>query len=130
MAEIGPGVTGTKTIIVTDDLTASHLGSGEIGVFATPAMVALMEGAAVAALSPLLPAGQTSVGVAISTNHLAATPTGHQVRAEAVVTGVDGRKVMFQVKAWDEKELIGEGTHTRFLVDLDRFLERVSSKRR
>jgi predicted thioesterase len=97
-------------------------------VYATPAMVALMESAAVAAIEGLLPEGKTSVGIALDVRHLAATPPGQQVHARAEVIDVDGRKVTFKVQAWDERELIGEGTHTRFVIDVARFLERVRSK--
>ena len=93
-------------------------------------MVSLMERAAVAAIDHLLPEGQASVGTALDIRHLAATPLGHSVRAEAEVTAVDGRKVSFTVRAWDEDELIGEGTHTRYVIDVARFLERVQSKAR
>jgi predicted thioesterase len=117
-------------ITVTPDLTARHLGSGGIEVYATPAMIALMEAAAVAAIDPLLPDGQVSVGVAIAVEHLAATPLGQQVRARAEVTGVDGRKVHFKVEAWDEVEQIGRGTHTRVVIDVGRFLERVQARAR
>src|SRR5574341_1792421 len=87
---IQPGLAGEQVITVTPDLTARHLGSGGIEVYATPAMIALMEAAAVAAIDPLLPEGQASVGVAIEVEHLTATPLGQQVRARAEVTGVDG----------------------------------------
>ncbi len=91
-------------------------------------MVALMESAAVAAIESLLPEGKTSVGIALDVKHLAATPPGQQVRARAEVIEVDGRKVTFRVQAWDERERIGEGTHTRFVIDVARFLQRVQSK--
>lgn len=129
MDNIKPGLTGERTITVTQEMTAKHLGSGSIAVYATPAMIALMEYAAVAALDPLLPEGQASVGVEIAVKHLAATPLGHQVKARAEVTGVDERRVLFRVQAWDEQELIGEGTHTRVVIDMARFMRRVEGKR-
>lgn len=125
---IHPGAAAEQVTTVTQDKTARHLGSGGVEVFATPAMIALMEGAAVAALDPHLPAGQASVGTAISVRHLAATPLGAEVRARAEVTAVDGRRVEFRVQAWDAHELIGEGTHTRFVIDAERFLRGVSEK--
>lgn len=125
---ITPSVKGEKTVTVTPDLTAKHLGSGGLAVFATPAMVALMEGAAVMAIDPLLPEGQASVGISLEIKHLAATPLGLTVRAEAEVTAVDGKRVMFTVRAWDTHELIGEGTHTRYIIDTARFKERVEAK--
>jgi predicted thioesterase len=91
-------------------------------------MIVLMESAAVAAIDPLLPEGQASVGIALEVRHLAATPSAQQVRARAEVLGVEGRKVTFAVRAWDERELIGEGTHVRFVIDVARFMQRVQSK--
>lgn len=129
MEKIVEGVTGTLETTVTQEQTARHLGSGGVDVFATPAMVALMEGAAVRAIDPLLDEGQMSVGTEVNITHLAATPMGAQVKAEAVVTGRDRRKVFFTIKAWDEQELIGEGTHTRFVIDLDRYVARLEEKK-
>jgi predicted thioesterase len=128
MDSIKPGLVGEQTATVTEAQTAAHLGSGGVQVYATPAMIALMEYAAVAAIDPLLPEGQASVGTMLNVRHLAATPLGHQVRARAEVTGVEGRQVTFTVQAWDEAELIGEGTHTRFVIDVARFLQRVEAK--
>jgi predicted thioesterase len=128
MQDIQLGLAGESATVVTDELLATRLGSGSVEVYATPAMVALMESAAVAALEPLLPEGQSSVGIALDVKHLAATPPGQQVRARAEVIDVDRRKVTFKVQAWDERELIGEGTHTRFVIDVARFLQRVQSK--
>lgn len=130
MEQIRPGLTGERTAVVTDGLTATHLGSGGLPVYATPAIIALMEAAAVAAIDHLLPEGQASVGTALDVRHLAATPLGQQVRARAEVTRVEGRQVVFKVQAWDEQELIGEGTHTRFVIDVARFTQRVESKGR
>ncbi len=130
MDAIKPGITGELSITASEAQSARHLGSGGVLVFATPAMIALMEGAAVAAIDHLLPEGQASVGVMVNIRHLAATPLGHQVRARAEVTGIDGRQVSFKVEAWDEKEKIGEGTHTRFVIDLARYMQRLDSKRK
>ena len=128
MEHVRSGLVGEKRATVIDTMLATHLGSGSIEVYATPAMIALIESAAVAAIDPLLPGGQASVGVALNVRHLAATPPGQQVRARAEVSGVEGRKVTFNVQAWDERELIGEGTHTRYVIDVARFVERVQSK--
>ncbi len=128
MDTIQPGLVGEQETTVTTALTARHLGSGGIDVYATPAMIALMEAAAVAAIDPHLPEEQASVGAAITVRHLAATPLGQRVRARAEVTGVDGRQITLTVQAWDERELIGEGTHTRFIIDVGRFLEKVQAK--
>ena len=128
MENITSGITGERQTTVTTDVMARHLGSGGIDVYATPSMIALMEGAAVAAIDHLLPNGQASVGISLEVKHLAATPLGQKIRAEAKVTGVDGRKVEFMVKAWDEHELIGEGTHTRFVIDIERFQRNLEKK--
>lgn len=128
MENIQPGIAGEEEVIVTGDLTARHLGSGGIDVFATPAMIALMEAAAVSAIDHLLDDGQASVGTAISIKHLAATPMGQRVRARAEVVAVDRRKVSFSVQAWDSHELIGEGSHTRFVIDTGPFIQKVMGK--
>jgi fluoroacetyl-CoA thioesterase len=128
MVQILVGQIGERQAVVTDALLATHLGSGGIAVYATPAMIALMEAAAVAAIDPLLPEGQASVGIELAVKHLAATPPGQQVRARAEVTEVTGRRVTLHVQAWDELELIGEGTHTRYVIDVARFVERARCK--
>ena len=128
MENIQPGLVGEARTTVTDALLATYLGSGSVEVYATPGMVALMEAAAVAAIDPLLPEGRASVGVGLEVRHLAATPPGEEVRAQAEVTGVDGRKVTLRVQAWDEHELIGEGTHVRYVIDVARFVEDVKAK--
>ena len=128
MAELKPGLVGESSQIVTDKLTAASYGSGLVPAFATPAMVALMENASVAAIQRYLNVGQTSVGTEVNVKHLAATPVGMNVRARAEVTAVDGRRVSFQVQAWDDKEKIGEGTHVRAIIDDARFAERLAKK--
>jgi fluoroacetyl-CoA thioesterase len=128
MDTIHPGLAAEQVTTVTVEQTARHLGSGGIEVYATPAMIALIEAAAVAAIDPLLPVGQASVGMALDVRHLAATPLGEQVRARAEVTAVDGRRVTFHVEAWDAHEQIGEGTHTRFVIDVARFMKRLDEK--
>lgn len=119
------GATGEKTITVTENVTARAMGSGSLNVFATPAMIALMEAAACAAIEDRLAENQSSVGVEILVRHVAATPLGMQVRARAEVIEVDGRKITFTVQAWDNRELIGEGTHHRVLIDVERFMNRL-----
>jgi uncharacterized protein (TIGR00369 family) len=128
MDQIQPGLAAEETATVTEALLATHLGSGSIEVYGTPAMIALMERAAVAAIDPLLPPGQASVGIALEVKHLAATPAGQQVRARAEVVAVEGRRVTFAVEAWDEQERIGEGAHTRYVIDVARFVERARAK--
>src|SRR5215207_5604234 len=128
MDKIMPGLVGEQTLLVTSEQSARHFGSGSVDVFATPAMIALMESAAMAALDAVLDAGTTTVGTFIEIRHLAATPLGTEVRARAEVTAVEGREVRFTVQAWDARELIGDGTHTRFIVEVERFMQRVRGK--
>ena len=99
-----------------------------VPVFGTPALVGLMEGAAVQALAGRLPPGQTSVGGRIDVRHLAATPVGMRVRARAVLLEVAGRRLTFRVEAWDEIERIGEASHERFVVDEAQFVARAQAK--
>lgn len=126
--EISIGLVGETTQVVTPTDTASRWGSGMVAGFATPALIALMENAAFAATKDILPEGQTTVGVEVNVKHLAATPVGMNVRARAELTRVEGRKLFFNVEAWDDVEKIGEGTHTRFIVDVARFNQRMSDK--
>lgn len=128
MNEITIGLTGETTQVVTPELTAARWGSGLVASFATPALIALMENAAFHATKPLLPETQTTVGVEVNVKHLAATPIGMTVRARAELVEIDGRKLVFKVEAWDDTEKIGEGTHTRFIVDLARFNQRFADK--
>jgi fluoroacetyl-CoA thioesterase len=128
MGDLKPGLIGETSVTVTDQLTAALYGSGLVPAFATPALVALMENASVAAIQRHLDAGQTSVGIEVNVKHLAATPVGMTVRARSEVTAVDGRRITFQVQAWDDKEKIGEGTHVRAIVDDARFKERMATK--
>jgi predicted thioesterase len=125
---IEPGLTGEVSMTVTEALTASALGSGNVSVYSTPAMIALLEAAAIDALKDHLEEGQTSVGTRLDVRHLAATPVGMVVRAKAVLKEIDGRRLVFEVSASDEVELIGEGTHERFIVNRARFEERIRDK--
>ena len=129
MDQIQSGLVGESSEIVTDELTAASYDSGLVSAFATPAMVGLMESAAFLATKEYLPEGQTTVGVEVNIRHLAATPVGMQVHARAELVRVDGRRLFFAVEAWDEVEKIGEGTHTRMLVDEARFNARFEEKR-
>ena len=128
MNEPAPGLIAELEHTVTDSDTASKWGSGLVPVFSTPAMVGLMESAAVSALTGHLSPGQTTVGARIDVRHLAATPVGMQVRLRAELTAVEGRKLVFKIQAWDEVELIGEADHERFVVDQARFLARIQAK--
>ena len=119
------GLTFTTTMQVVAETTAEYIGSGDLAVLATPAMCALMENAAMMAVAPHLEAGQTTVGTALNIEHLRATPIGKTVTATAVLTEVDGRKLSFNIAARDEKGIVGEGTHTRFVVDRERFMDKL-----
>lgn len=123
------GLTGEATVQVAPELTARHLGSGTVSVFATPEMVRLMERAAVHALAPHLAPGQQSVGTLVNVGHLAATPLDATVTARAELVAVDGRRLTFKVSAHDGTDLIGEGVHERALIDLARFEAKVQAKR-
>ena len=128
MEELIPGLHAEIEHTVNDADSASHWGSGLVPVFSTPALVGLMESAAVAALTGRLAPGQTTVGAHIDVRHLAATPVGMQVRARAELTSVEGRKLVFKIQAWDEVDLIGEADHERFVVDEAKFIGRVQAK--
>ena len=128
MKSLSPGLKAEVRRKVTPDITARHLGSGNVEVLATPAMIALMEQAAVRAVDPLLPEGQKTVGVAVEVKHLAPTPVGMEVSARAELIEVDGRKLLFKVEAHDEKEKVGEGLHRRVIIDVERFASKVKEK--
>ncbi len=123
------GLKGLAETLVTEENTAAAMGSGLLPVFATPAMLALMEQAAASSVQPFLPEGQGTVGTRLEVSHLAATPIGMAVRAESELIAVDRRKLRFAVRAWVGDELIGEGEHERFVIDNARFLEKALSKR-
>ena len=119
------GISYTSTAVVDSSNTAAALGSGDMDVFATPAMVALMENAAMNAVAPHLEQGQTTVGTQISTSHIKASALGTTVSATATLTSVTGRQLTFDIVAHEGDRVIGEGTHTRFIVDRERFLAKL-----
>ena len=123
------GMTGRAECAVTEQNTALAVGSGALPVFATPMMTALMEAAAMNAVSACLEEGQGTVGTKLDITHDAATPVGMKVWAEATVTAVDGRRISFTVKAQDACGPIGSGTHERFVISNDRFLARTNQKK-
>ena len=123
MLEIG--LKYESVVEVTSANSAKTMGSGDMDVFATPSMVALMENAAMMAVASALPEGSATVGTQINTSHIKASPIGATITASAELTEVEGRKLSFAVKAWDEKGVIGEGVHTRFVVDRERFLSKL-----
>lgn len=128
-SKIAPGLIGEASEIVTFAVTAAQYGSGLVAGYATPAMIGLMETAAFNATTPYLEPGQTSVGVEVNIRHLAGTPVGMRVSARAELMKVEGRKLYFNVEAWDQVEKIGDGTHIRFIVDKDRFYAGFEKKR-
>jgi fluoroacetyl-CoA thioesterase len=123
-----PGLIGEASVTVTAENTAAALGSGSVNVFSTPAMIALMEAAAINAVADHLPDGLTTVGISLNVKHMAATPIGMTVKARATLKLVEGRRLEFEISAWDPLERIGEGTHERFIVDHARFEARVQKK--
>jgi len=128
MEPLAPGLVGETETIVSEADTAARWGSGLVPVFGTPALVGLMEGAAVQALVHSLSPGQTSVGGRIDVCHLAPTPVGMRVRARAELREVDRRRLVFRVEAWDEVEKIGQATHERFVIDEERFIAKARAK--
>ena len=120
------GLTYSSTVQVNSTNTALALGSGDMEVFATPALVALMENAAMNAVKPVLPEGSTTVGAMIQTSHLKPSGLNEEVTAPtAELTEIEGRKLTFKVSASDSKGLVGEGTHIRYIVDRERFLSKL-----
>ena len=128
LSRIRAGLRGESSLVVRDEHTAPSIGSGKVRVLATPVMINLIEAAALAAVEHLLPPGYQSLGTHLDVHHVAATPVGMHVKAFAEVTGVDGRKISFAVKAEDEKDVIGHGTHERVVVNVAKFDERVQEK--
>ena len=122
---IQEGLTYTCTRVVEEHHLAVNMGSGDLRVWATPSMLALMEEAAMLAVAPHLPEGSTTVGGHIASSHLKPTAHGRSVSATATLTAVEGRKLRFTVVARDEEGLIGEGEHLRFIVDKAKFMERL-----
>lgn len=122
------GIKGRQETTVTAANIATNVGSGKVMVFATPMMISLIEKAAVLSIEPYLEPGQSSVGTHINVSHCSATPLGMTVWAETEVTEIDRRRVTFSVKAYDERGLIGEGTHERFIIDIEKFQAKAESK--
>lgn len=128
LARITPGLSGTANLTVGSEHTATKVGSGVIPVLATPVMINLIEAAALACAEGLLPEGHQSLGIRLDVSHIAATPVGMKITAQATVAKVEGRTIYFAVACRDEEELIGEGTHERVVVNVARFEERVRRK--
>lgn len=127
--DLAPGATAEVTLTVTPDRTADVLGNRGAHVLATPFLIALLENAAHAVMRPHLAAGAGTVGTMVEMRHLAATPVGMAVRARATLLETDGRRFLFTVEAWDERDKVAEGRHERFIVpDMATFLERTAKK--
>ena len=124
-----PGLKGSASVRVIHENTAAVVGSGSVEVFATPMMIALMENAALNTVKPFLAEGEATVGTEISVTHNAPTPIGETVTAEAELIAVDRRKLQFQVQARVGDEIIGKGTHTRFIINEERFLQKALAKK-
>ena len=128
LSKLHPGLTGSATVIVTDETLAPRLGSGAAPVFASPMLVALMEAASVDCVENRLPDGHQSLGVHLDINHTSPTPPGLIVTATATLKAIEGRKLIFTVSARDTHENVGSGTHTRVVVETARFLTRLAAK--
>ena len=128
MERLRAGLSGSAELVVGEEHTAPRVGSGRVHVLATPVMINLIEAAALGAIEHLLPQGYQSLGTRLDVRHVAATPAGMKVVATAVVTQVDSRTVTFRVEARDEKELIGDGTHDRVVVNVSKFDARIRKK--
>jgi len=128
LSKLSIGLKGEAHIRVGEEQTAPRVGSGRVRVLATPVMINMMEAAALDAIENLLPSGHQSLGTHLDVGHYAATPVGMTLRATAEVTKIDGRNITFRVEAFDDRERIGDGTHTRVVVNVDRFDARIQKK--
>ena len=125
--ELKLGMTGEATTTVVHENTAAAVGAGGVEVFGTPMLVALMENASWRTVADALDEGYVTVGTHVNISHLAATPLGQQVRATAELIEIDGRRLVFRVEAYDERQKVGEGQHERAIVQLERFLSRINA---
>ena len=123
-----PGMANTLTVVVDESMTADRFGNRGVQVLATPMLVSYFELAAHQLAMRALDPGQGTVGFHVDIRHLAATPIGLRVTFRATLTEVDGRRLVFRVEADDEQERVGEGTHVRFVVDMERFMGRIAAK--
>jgi predicted thioesterase len=128
LSRVKAGLKGMAEIVVSEEHTAPRIGSGRVAVLATPVMINVMEAAALDAIEALLPPGHQSLGTRLDVGHYAATPVGMRLRATAEVIRIDGRNIEFRVEALDENERVGDGTHVRVVVNVERFDQRVQAK--
>ncbi len=125
---IEKGIKGIGSVQVTSDNTAAAMGSGALDVFATPALVALIENTAMRSIRSFLEEGQTTVGTLVNVKHIAATPVGMTVRCETELIEVDRRRLVFKAECYDDSGLVGEGVHERFVVDAAKFMSKANAK--
>ena len=126
--ELKPGIKACKEIIVTKELCADAWGSGGLPVYATPAMIVLMENTAWASVEPCMEEGRSTVGTKLDVSHLSASPVGARITCESELIEAEGRRLVFRVKASDDAGLIGEGLHERFIINVDKFMARTEAK--
>lgn len=124
--ELQSGIKNEKSIVVTDELTASKVGSGLLPVYATPCMIALMENTCADCVQPCMQEGDGTVGTSVDIKHVSATPVGKTVRCECTLTEINGKKLVFEVNAYDDKGLIGTGTHKRAIINNEAFMARLA----
>ena len=126
--ELKAGIKNTGKMTVTEDLCANAWGSGGLRVYATPAMIALMENTAWASVEPCMEEGRSTVGTKLDVSHLSASPVGATITCESELLEVDGRRLVFKVSASDDAGLIGEGLHERFIINTEKFMARTEAK--
>ena len=124
--ELQSGIKNEKSIVVTEELTASKVGSGLLPVYATPSMIALMENTCADCVQPYMQEGDGTVGTSVDIKHVSATPVGKKVRCECTLTEINGKKLVFEVNAYDDKGLIGTGTHKRAIINNEAFMARLA----
>lgn len=129
MHRLNVGDTYISELIVEEKHTAAAFGSGSIFVFSTPMMIGLMENAALKCAEKNLDPGYSTVGMSVDIVHVAATPMGQKVKAIAELVGIEGKKLTFKIEAYDEIEKIGEGSHERYIINVDKFMGKVEEKR-
>jgi predicted thioesterase len=122
-ADLKPGLHFEVTSTVTPEMSARHIGSGDVGVFSTPSMIGMMEGAATRCVQPHMEDGHTTVGYIVNVRHLAPTPIGNDVTVSARLDAVDGRKLTFHVEAREDDRVVGQGEHVRVIIETARFLQ-------
>jgi predicted thioesterase len=128
LSQLRVGLTGTASMLVTEERLAPVVGSGHVPVFASPMLVAVMEAAAVNCLAGHLPADYQSLGVHLDVTHSSPTPIGLTVMATAIIKSIEGRKIVFDISATDGVDRVGSGAHTRIIVDTARFMARIAAK--